>query len=128
LRFSKIHIALFFFATTSLLALTECTKDRALLVDPKVDCDTVPASWSADVASILEQKCGSGLGPGTGCHDSWAFDWELYDRKNQSGRIENHVLFLQDMPPIPNDFGVEPLTVEEKNKVNCWILNGWPNN
>ena len=108
--------------------LPQCTKDRALLVDPGVNCDTVPVSFSADITPLFETKCSSGLGPGTGCHDSWSGNWDIYNSKNEGGRIENYVLSMRSMPPEGNDFNIAPLTEEELQLVNCWIYDGWPNN
>lgn len=127
LMIKGLHIG-FCFALVAAFALPNCTKDNALLVDPAVDCDTVTVSFANDVAPLLALKCGTGQGDGTGCHDSWAFDYDIISGKANNGRLESYVIANRTMPPIPNDWDITPLTEAEINLVHCWLYDGALNN
>ncbi len=110
-----------------LMALS-CKQDKAFLVNPAVDCDTISVHFTNDIAPLFEATCATGLGGGTGCHDSWASDYNVLSSKAKNGRLERYVIFEKSMPPTPNAFNIRELTDDEINKVHCWLIQGAPNN
>lgn len=103
-----------------------CTKDKALLNNISFDCDTVPASYTDNIEPLIAQSCATGTGPGTGCHDSWIFEYSNLKGRVDGGEFEFRVVTLQDMPPADNAFGIAPLTDDELNAIQCWLANGAP--
>ena len=103
-----------------------CTKDKALLTNITFDCDTVPASYTNNIAPILSTKCATGTGPGTGCHDSWIFVYSNVKGRVDNGTFELAVVSQERMPPPDNTFGIAPLTDEEMSAIQCWLANGAP--
>lgn len=108
----------------SLFLFSNCTKEKALEVEPD-DCAEV--SYQNQIAPLIQQSCATNLGPGTGCHDGWILEYE-----NLAAPINNGTFWgaIESgyMPKIPNSFGIEELTLEEKELFRCWIKQGALNN
>ena len=105
-----------------------CTSDK--LPEPSLDfCDSLGYSaltYDADIRPIIEMKCmtdndichraGSGLG-----------DYSTYERMKidlDNGGIHRQIFTLDLMPPN----GEEDLTQEEKEQIQCWLGNDYPEN
>jgi hypothetical protein len=115
-------------AGTLVLGFAQCRKDQALLVNPNVDCSTISVSYSADIVPIIETSCATGAGAGSGCHDSWILTYDGLKTKIDNGKFEMRVISQQDMPLIPNTFGIDSLTADEFAKIQCWLADGYPEN
>ncbi len=110
-----------------LFHLISCTKDRALLECDLDYCVSGQTSYSADIKPLIEAKCATGLGPGTGCHDAWILTYEGMDGAAKNGKIRS-VIEDNSMPKVPNNFGIDSLTQFEKELFLCWLCDGAPNN
>ncbi len=116
---SSIFLALVFFA---------CTKNEVDVV-PMPTCDgSVEVTYSNHIEPLIRAKCSTGLGPGTGCHDAWILTYDGLQTAVSNGSLIRTTVLEKTMPKIPNDFGIEDLTEEEKNWLVCWVENGAPNN
>ena len=67
--------------------------------------------------------CATNLGPGTGCHDAWIFDYNYVLASVKSGEFGSDIE-TKKMPKIPNTFGIVGLTDAEINTFKCWICQG----
>ena len=110
--------------TGMLIYAVACTKDKALSVELLEDCNNNVFTYDDDMIPIFEASCATGLGPGTGCHDAWIFNYNAVMAKVEDGTIYNRVLVIEDMPVPNNTHGIPPLTEEDKIKIECWILFG----
>lgn len=104
--------------------LSGCYKDKTT---PPGDCNVI-VSYSLDIKPIINSSCVTHLGPGTGCHDAWIFQYPLVVSSIKNGTFEYECLTVSTMPQIPNDFGIDSLTVDEKKSIKCWIEQGYPEN
>lgn len=104
-----------------------CTKDKADPACELADCIT-SVSYQNDIAPIISQSCATNLGPGTGCHDAWIFEYDNVYGQVRNGAIQHVIIDTKEMPPIPNNFGIMPLTDDEIQQFACWICNGALNN
>jgi len=107
------------------LSVFSCVKDRALQVQA-ADCDLI-ISYSSQLKPLIQQYCATNLGPGTGCHDAWIFEYENLQAPIESGSFWN-VIETRYMPTVPNSFNIEELTPEEIELFRCWIKQGALNN
>jgi hypothetical protein len=102
-----------------------CVKDKALEVQAE-DCEFI-ISYSSQIKPLIQQSCATNLGPGTGCHDAWIFEYENLQAPIESGSFWN-VIETRYMPVVPNSFNIEELTPEEIELFRCWIKQGALNN
>jgi hypothetical protein len=109
------------------IQISSCTKDSALLECDLEFCTSGQTSYSADIKPLIEAKCATGLGPGTGCHDAWILTYDGVDGRAKNGSIRA-VIEDGSMPKVPNNFGIDSLTQAEKELFLCWICDGAPNN
>ena len=65
----------------------------------------------------------TGLGPGTGCHDAWIFNYDNIKTSVDNG-VFGSVITDESMPKLPNSFGIIALTQAEKEMFECWICDG----
>ena len=107
------------------LLISSCTKGKALETSPE-DCEEI-ISYSTQIKPLIQQSCATNLGPGTGCHDAWIFEYENLQAPIESGSFWN-VIETRYMPILPNSFGIEELTSEEIEQFHCWIKQGALNN
>lgn len=112
---------------TSLLTafiVTSCYKDKTKI---PTDCDVV-VSYSLDIKPIINTSCVTNLGPGTGCHDAWIFQYDQVVATIQNGTLESELFVDHTMPVMPNNFGIDSLTSDELKSVRCWIEQGYAEN
>lgn len=106
-------------------ALQGCYYDKEELLYHKtggVDCTTVSAKFSTDIAPVIKSKCAT-----AGCHDAAGSAGgtvlETYTQiAGMSARINQRALVDKTMPPSA------PLTTTEIAALTCWINSGTPNN
>lgn len=116
---SKIKIALL----VILPLVFSCSQNR-VDIKPIPICDGTEVSYSNHIEPLIKAKCSTGLGSGTGCHDSWILTYDgLKNSVNNNSFLETTVI-NKTMPKIPNRFGIEALTDDEINLIICWLDNG----
>jgi uncharacterized membrane protein len=100
-----------------------CYYDKEELLYPNnVDCATVSAKYSTDIAPLMQNKCAT-----SGCHDAAGARagvvLETYTQVSSSAAaINNACIVNRTMPPSGG------LTVTETSALKCWISSGAPNN
>jgi uncharacterized membrane protein len=113
-------------ACIGLLALLAgCYYDKEELLYPgsntAVDCNTISAKFSADVAPIISSQCAT-----SGCHNATAAGGIVLQTHAQisaaKARIQTRALTEKTMPPSG------PLPAAQVNAIQCWINSGAPNN
>lgn len=104
--------------------LVGCYKEKTKLPS---DCDVV-VSYSMDIKPIINTSCVTNLGPGTGCHDAWIFQYDQVVATILNGTLETELFIDHTMPVMPNNFGIDSLTNDELSSVKCWIEQGYPEN
>ena len=109
-----------------LLIMPSCLKDKTLSPDPGA-CGTV-ISYSTEIVPIINTSCVTNQGPGTGCHDAWIFEYDNITSYIDLGIWQNEVLIELTMPEIPNIFGIDSLTPDQRHTMQCWIEQGYPEN
>lgn len=114
--------------STCILFFGQCSKDKANPHCQYTDCAPGSVSYQTDIKPIIEQHCVTNLGPGTGCHDAWIFNYSSVLKRVNNGTIPHEVVETMDMPPIPNNFNIQPLSDEQIRKWRCWICDGAPQN
>ncbi len=106
--------------------LIGCKKDKTEACEIE-GCIPGSVSYQQDIVPIITNSCATNLGPGTGCHDAWIFDYN-----NVKGNMDNGLIMsvINDgsMPQIPNSFGIDSLTEQEIFLFQCWACSGAPNN
>ena len=110
--------SLFFLLLTISLFQFSCEKENSTISD----CDDAPASFTTDVAPILNSSCNT-----TGCHNSGNEngDFTTYSGikvKANDGSLMNTVITNKTMPLAST------LTEEQLNKFKCWLDSNAPNN
>lgn len=110
------------------MVILNCTKDKAKPYCEYSDCKLGEISYENDIKPMIENHCVTNLGPGTGCHDAWIFNFSSLVYRIDNGMIPNEVIDTRDMPPIPNDFNIDALTEEQIRLWRCWICDGTPQN
>lgn len=108
---------------TSCFFLLGCYKEKAA----PSDCEVTTVSYSEDIRPIIESSCKTPNGE-FGCHESWIDSYSQIEPKIKNGVWQQRVLDLQDMPVMPNDFGIDSLVEEELRMMRCWIEQGYRNN
>jgi uncharacterized membrane protein len=113
------------FIAIMVLSLSGCYYDHEETLYHKsatVDCTTINAKFSTDVAPIISGKCAT-----SGCHDaaSSAGGTVLTNYAQisaKAARINQRCIIDKTMPPG------SPLTTTEVGILQCWINSGAPNN
>lgn len=108
-----------------MLLMAGCYYDREDLLYPahgSADCATVPAKFSEEITSIMQNKCAT-----AGCHDATTAAGSVtlvtYAQISAAaGRINQRCIIDRTMPPGA------PLTPSEIAALKCWISSGTPNN
>jgi hypothetical protein len=111
----------FMFLSTALMS---CLKEKAEPVDG--DCYGLVVDYNDHIEPLIRQSCATNLGPGTGCHDAWIFEYDNLAARIVSQEFQETVFNLKTMPKPVNDFGIAPLTTEEIRIFKCWIDAGFP--
>jgi hypothetical protein len=125
----KITLTLFLFMAA---VFSGCYKDKEELLypgsttqAPLADCDTlIPPKFNKDILPIFLSYCAKG-----GCHDAASAKggrtFTNYTEISAAKEIiTTRALIIKDMPQAPN----QPLADSNINKLNCWLVNGAPNN
>jgi hypothetical protein len=118
--YRKLFFVTLFFAILIILPFA-CKTGKSTTQSEKVDCSTVSASYSKDIAPIINSNC-------MPCHKAGSFkgDFSFYDGLKsvaKNGALEKRVLIKMDMPK-----GKGPLPEAERKKIRCWLDNGAQNN
>ncbi len=113
-------LLLIFISTTVLLS---CNKDKTYAECGLEHCYPGAVSYENDIKPLIQQSCATNLGPGTGCHDAWIFNYDNVKTSIDNG-IFWSVIADQSMPKVPNTFGIGALTTDEYEMFECWICNG----
>jgi hypothetical protein len=110
--------------TLVVLAFMSCHKGKTLL---PAFCNTT-ISYTVDIIPIIQSSCMTGLGPGTGCHDAWITEHSNIVNYINDESWQNAVWGSYTMPKIPNNFGIDSLTLDEVQIMKCWVEQGFPEN
>ena len=107
------------FLGVMILSFPSCKKEEKQEV---IDCSGVSPSYSSDIKPIISANCLS-----SGCHNSGSNngDFTSYDglkKAASNGTLENRVVINKTMP-LSN-----PLSLEDRKKIKCWISSNAPNN
>jgi hypothetical protein len=81
-----------------------------------VDCSTVSATYSKDIAPIISANC-------MPCHSANFSSYDGLKVAVDNGQLENRVLIVKDMPKSR-----PPLSDQDYKKIQCWLKNGALNN
>jgi hypothetical protein len=113
------------FISAILMITVSCKKE----VQPLGDCG-FEVSYAADIRPIIESSCKTQVGAGTGCHDAWIDDYDQIKSSIDAGAIPNRELVEMSMPQMPDatNWGIDSLTINEKDILQCWIDQGYPEN
>ena len=111
----KVSVTLVLLAFYLVAAFYACNKTKKE--------DSTACKYSADIKPVVAAKCAL-----SGCHGagSTVADFTQYTplkKRADNGVLRKNVLELGIMPPT----GHEPLTVQEKDKLKCWLDYGAPN-
>lgn len=103
-----------------LLAALSCTSDKGEIPV----CDTVNSSYSQSIVPIMQSSCAI-----PSCHDGSSYIGNFSDYTQikywvDNGFFRSKVIDTKTMPPTNRP----PLTVQEYNKIKCWLENGALNN
>jgi len=101
-----------------------CKKDKSIGVDLGFECVGGLVSYKDHIAPLISQSCATNLGPGTGCHDAWIFEYSNVKNIAESGVLRDVSVDSKYMPIVPNAFGIAPLTDDEVQLLSCWIYQG----
>lgn len=112
-----------------LIGLQACLTDKGEVPTVEPDptlCDSLAVTYTNDIVPIVTNHCAIG-----GCHDNFAAPTtgnftnytELAERAN-NGKLKTEVFDLGRMPLDPGP----PLSVEQKQALQCWMDDGAPNN
>lgn len=101
-----------------LVVFQQCKKNDT----DNVDCSKVNAAYNADIRPLVAARCNT-----TGCHTSGYAngDFTFYEGLKVSadnGTLMSKVVTNKTMPPSG------ALSQDDRNKFECWIKNGSPNN
>ncbi|MFT5859640.1 MAG: hypothetical protein ACI865_001744 [Flavobacteriaceae bacterium] len=118
---------LLLYSFSLVLLIFSCTKDKTQAECGLIQCSTGTVSYSNDIVPLIQQSCATNIGPLTGCHDAWIFEYDAVKGAVDAGTFWG-VISDKSMPKIPNTFGIDSLTQAEYEMFECWICIGAPNN
>lgn len=107
--------------------LYSCVKDKGSIPveDILSKCDSLNVTYSATVQPIINAKCAiPGCHTATGGNNIPLATYTQVKAKVDNGSFRNRVLVIANMPPAP----LAPLPADEKEKLQCWLDAGAPNN
>lgn len=110
-----------------------CNKKKPEEQRPEV-CDTISPTYEADAKAIIDLTCAY-----SGCHASGGSapgDYTTYDGMKaylDNGSFKDRVVTEADndskrMPPVYATNGPTELTQEQFDILQCWLLDGYPEN
>ena len=102
-----------------------CVKDVGPLPQVPTQCDSLNVTWTTDIQPIIQTNC---VNPG--CHasgGSGGVDMSQGYSQIDTARIRARVL---DGNPsfMPNPPVTSPLPLSDRQKIECWLKAGAPNN
>ena len=106
------------------LTFMSCNKDKTLAPG---SCVTT-ISYTTDIIPIIQSSSMTNQGPGTGCHDSWITEHSNIVNYINDESWQNAVWGSYTMPKMPNNFGIDSLTLDEVQIMKCWVERGFPEN
>jgi len=114
-KFSLIAFLVFL----TLITFQTCKKDDL----KNLDCSTVPATYSANIKTLVSNTCATS----GGCHAAGSAngDFTMYAGLKavaNSGALEKETITQKSMPPSGG------LSLDDRKKIKCWLNNGSPNN
>ncbi|MFK7786949.1 MAG: hypothetical protein AB8B56_17645 [Crocinitomicaceae bacterium] len=123
----KVFNRILLFSFFSISVLYSCNKDTTLSECNLEHCVQGGVSYENDIVPLIQQSCATNMGPGTGCHDAWIFEYDNIKTSVGYGDF-GRVIADETMPKLPNAFGIVALTEAEKEMFECWICDGAPEN
>jgi len=99
-----------------------CTSDNFEDYYEMLDCETANISFSSDIKPIIDTNCAV-----SGCHVTGTGlpSWETYANISaNAGKIASRTA-AGEMPP---SISGKSLTIEQVQKIQCWVGSGAPNN
>lgn len=110
-----------------LLGVESCHKDKAQPIPEPTPCDSISVSFANDIQPMFLANCSF-----NGCHNSTSqADGRVYETHGQIAAdaevclsAMNHEAGLTPMP-LGNP---TPIADTLRNKMNCWIQDGKPDN
>ena len=126
LFFLNCHVGKALIISTLFIVLTfmSCNKDKTLAPGSCV----ATISYTTDIIPIIQSSCMTGTGPGTGCHDTWITEHSNIVNYINDESWQNAVWGSYTMPKMPNNFGIDSLTLDEVQIMKCWVEQGFPEN
>jgi hypothetical protein len=110
-----MRIALWITAIVTGCMLTRCTTEKGEVPEP-LPCDTSMITYSNTIQNIIATNCTTT----PGCHQPGSSEgdmtsYELLMIKVNSGAFRQRVIVDKTMPPT------EPLSIEDRQKIECWL-------
>lgn len=101
-----------------IVTLLACKKDDY----KNLDCNAIHAGFKADIEPVIKANCLN-----SGCHDSGSRHGDFTEYKGikgkaNNGSLEKRVLTKKDMP------AGNPLSLDDRKKIKCWLNNGAADN
>ena len=90
--------------------------------------DCVEISYQYNIRPIIENSCKTQAGPGTGCHDAWIDEYSNINKLVGDNRWITEIYVDQTMPVMPNIWGIDSLSENDLEIMQCWIDQGYPEN
>lgn len=119
---------LFLFVLATIFIVNSCSKDKGSIPEETTLslslCDSLNVKYADTISTIIATHCTSlgchvSGGPGNGLLGSYAG----LKAKVDNGALKNRVITPQgNMPPS------DPLSAADKQKIQCWLDAGAPNN
>ncbi|MCH2224957.1 MAG: hypothetical protein MK066_09335 [Crocinitomicaceae bacterium] len=113
----------FLMISATIVIFASCNKDKTLADCNKPECTPGSVSYENDIVPLIQGSCSTGLGPLTGCHDAWIFEYNNVKTSVDNG-VFLSVILDKSMPKTPNSFGIDTLTQEQIQLFECWICDG----
>ena len=113
------------FTVMVIMIAVGCTNNKEELLYPNatnLDCTTISAKYSTDIAPIMQTKCAT-----AGCHNASSSAAGIILQTHaqvasKANQIKQVCIVNKSMPPAG------PLPVAQQNAIQCWINAGAPNN
>lgn len=135
---SLFVLGLFLFFASVVVLVPACTNDELPApVAPEV-CDTITPTYDADVKTIIDESCAysgchdgaGGIGPGN--YGSYNGIKAVLENNRFRTRIFDPEVDFQLMPPLPSTYPdhvqKDSLTTAERETIECWLNQGFPEN
>lgn len=111
----KIYIYFF----VSLFFVAACGKKDEY---KDLNCSTINAKYNADITPIINANCLSSSCHGAGSANGDYTTYAGIKMKADNGSLSTRILYDKSMPPNGE------LSLDNRNKIKCWLDNGAQNN